>query len=73
LGHKSDAPGRLDGARIGGTIKYRVASPEAVEQQLAPASAPPTARAPIAGNSTRSSGRELDLLFFQRLSARSAA
>ena len=71
----------LDDARIAGTIKYRrVSSPEQFEQQLAPA------LAHWFNHQTHHRGQvhallsgllgeapELDLLFFQRLSAKPAA
>jgi uncharacterized damage-inducible protein DinB len=72
---------RLDDARIAGTIKYRrVSSPEVFEQQLAPA------LAHLFNHQTHHRGHvhalltglvgqapELDLLYFQRLSAKPAA
>jgi uncharacterized damage-inducible protein DinB len=76
-----DFVGGLDDARIAGTIKYRrVSSPEQFEQQLAPA------LAHWFNHQTHHRGQvhavltglvceapELDLLFFQRLSAKPAA
>ncbi|MEA2909842.1 MAG: hypothetical protein QOJ15_1923 [Bradyrhizobium sp.] len=72
---------RLDEARIAGTIKYRrVSSPEQFEQQLAPALAhwfnhQTHHRGQIHALLTGLVGTapELDLLFFQRLSAKPAA
>ena len=72
---------RLDEARIAGTIKYRrVSSPEQFEQQLAPALAhwfnhQTHHRGQIHALLTGLIGTapELDLLFFQRLSAKPAA
>jgi uncharacterized damage-inducible protein DinB len=72
---------RLDEARIAGTIKYRrVSSPEQFEQQLAPALAhwfnhQTHHRGQIHALLTGLAGTapELDLLFFQRLSAKPAA
>jgi uncharacterized damage-inducible protein DinB len=72
---------RLDEARIAGTIKYRrVSSPEQFEQQLAPALAhwfnhQTHHRGQIHALLTGLGGTapELDLLFFQRLSAKPAA
>jgi uncharacterized damage-inducible protein DinB len=72
---------RLDEARIAGTIKYRrVSSPERFEQQLAPALAhwfnhQTHHRGQIHALLTGLVGTapELDLLFFQRLSAKPAA
>src|SRR6202051_1788583 len=71
----------LDEARIAGTIKYRrVSSPEQFEQQLAPALAhwfnhQTHHRGQIHALLTGLVGTapELDLLFFQRLSAKPAA
>jgi uncharacterized damage-inducible protein DinB len=71
----------LDDARIAGTIKYRrVSSPEEFEQQLAPALAhwfnhQTHHRGHVHALLTGLVGQapELDLLFFQRLSAQSAA
>jgi len=71
----------LDEARIGGTIKYRrVSSPEEFEQQLAPALAhwfnhQTHHRGQVHALLTSLVGTapELDLLFFQRLSAGLAA
>jgi uncharacterized damage-inducible protein DinB len=71
----------LDDARIAGTIKYRrVTSPEEFEQQLAPALAhwfnhQTHHRGHVHALLTGLTGAapELDLLFFQRLSATSAA
>jgi uncharacterized damage-inducible protein DinB len=72
---------RLDEARIAGTIKYRrVSSPEQFEQQLAPALAhwfnhQTHHRGQIHALLTGLVGTapELDLLFFQRLSAKPVA
>ena len=72
---------RLDEARIAGTIKYRrVSSPEQFEQHLAPALAhwfnhQTHHRGQIHALLTGLIGTapELDLLFFQRLSAKPAA
>src|ERR1700676_5183197 len=72
---------RLDEARIAGTIKYRrVSSPEQFEQQLAPALAhwfnhQTHHRGQVHALLTSLVGQapELDLLYFQRLSARPAA
>ena len=72
---------RLDEARIAGTIKYRrVSSPEQFEQQLAPALAhwfnhQTHHRGQIHALLTGLIGTapELDLLFFQRLSAKPVA
>src|SRR3984893_12715221 len=72
---------RLDEARIAGTIKYRrVSSPEQCEQHLAPALAhwfnhQTHHRGQIHALLTGLIGTapELDLLFFQRLSAKPAA
>jgi uncharacterized damage-inducible protein DinB len=72
---------RLDDARIAGTIKYRrVSSPEQFEQQLAPALAhwfnhQTHHRGHVHAMLTGLVGTapELDLLYFQRLSAKSAA
>ena len=71
----------LDDARIAGTIKYRrVSSPEEFEQQLAPALAhwfnhQTHHRGQVHAVLTGLVGTapELDLLFFQRLQAKSAA
>jgi uncharacterized damage-inducible protein DinB len=71
---------RLDDRRIEGTIKYRrVSSPEVFEQQLAPALAhwfnhQTHHRGQIHALLTGLAGQapELDLLIFQRLSAKSA-
>lgn len=71
----------LDDARISGTIKYRrVSSPEQFEQQLAPALAhwfnhQTHHRGQVHALLTGLVGEApaLDLLFFQRLSAKSAA
>ncbi len=71
----------LDDARIAGTIKYRrVSSPEQFEQQLVPALAhwfnhQTHHRGQVHALLTGLVGEapELDLLFFQRLSAKSAA
>jgi uncharacterized damage-inducible protein DinB len=71
----------LDDARIAGTIKYRrVSSPEQFEQQLAPALAhwfnhQTHHRGQVHAVLTGLVGEapELDLLFFQRLSAKPAA
>ena len=71
----------LDDARISGTIKYRrVSSPEAFEQQLAPALAhwfnhKTHHRGQVHALLTGLAGKapELDLLYFQRLSAKPAA
>jgi len=71
----------LDDARIAGTIKYRrVTSPEQFEQQLAPALAhwfnhQTHHRGQVHALLTGLAGKapELDLLIFQRLSARPAA
>jgi uncharacterized damage-inducible protein DinB len=71
----------LDEARIAGTIKYRrVSSPDAVEQQLAPALAhwfnhQTHHRGQVHALLTGLVGNapELDLLYFQRLAARPAA
>ena len=71
----------LDQARIEGTIKYRrVSSPEEVEQQLAPALAhwfnhQTHHRGQVHALLTGIAGQapELDLLYFQRLSATPAA
>jgi uncharacterized damage-inducible protein DinB len=70
----------LDEARIAGTIKYRrVSSPEEIEQQLAPALAhwfnhQTHHRGQVHALLNGLVGRapELDLLFFQRLSAKPA-
>ena len=72
---------RLNEARIAGTIKYRrVSSPEQFEQQLAPALAhwfnhQTHHRGHVHAMLTGLVGAapELDLLYFQRLSAKSAA
>ena len=72
---------RLDDARIAGTIRYRrVSSPQAFEQQLAPALAhwfnhQSHHRGQVHALLTGLVGEapELDLLFFQRLSAKPAA
>jgi uncharacterized damage-inducible protein DinB len=72
---------RLDDIRIAGTIKYRrVSSPEQFEQQLAPALAhwfnhQTHHRGQVHAVLTGLVGKapELDLLFFQRLSAKPAA
>jgi uncharacterized damage-inducible protein DinB len=72
---------RLDDFRIAGTIKYRrVSSPEQFEQQLAPALAhwfnhQTHHRGQLHALLTGLAGEapELDLLFFQRLAAKSAA
>ncbi len=72
---------RLDDQRIAGTIKYRrVSSPEQFEQQLAPALAhwfnhQTHHRGQVHALLTGLVGNapELDLLFFQRLSAKPAA
>jgi uncharacterized damage-inducible protein DinB len=72
---------RLDHIRIAGTIKYRrVSSPEQFEQQLAPALAhwfnhQTLHRGQVHAVLTGLVGKapELDLLFFQRLSAKPAA
>jgi uncharacterized damage-inducible protein DinB len=71
----------LDETRIAGTIKYRrVSSPEQFEQQLAPALAhwfnrQTHHRGQVHALLTGRVGEapELDLLFFQRLSAKPAA
>lgn len=71
----------LDDGRIAGTIKYRrVSSPEEFEQELAPALAhwfnhQTHHRGHVHALLTGLVGKapELDLLFFQRLSAKSAA
>ena len=71
----------LDDVRIAGTIKYRrVSSPEEFEQELAPALAhwfnhQTHHRGHVHALLTGLTGEapELDLLFFQRLSAKSAA
>ena len=71
----------LDDARIAGTIKYRrVSSPEQFEQQLAPALAhwfnhQTHHRGQVHALLTGLVGEapELDLLYFQRLSAKPAA
>jgi uncharacterized damage-inducible protein DinB len=71
----------LDEARIAGTIKYRrVSSPEEFEQELAPALAhwfnhQTHHRGQVHAVLTGLVGQapELDLLFFQRLAAKSAA
>jgi uncharacterized damage-inducible protein DinB len=71
----------LDDARISGTIKYRrVSSPEQFEQQLSPALAhwfnhQTHHRGHVHAMLTGLVGEapELDLLYFQRLSAKSAA
>jgi len=72
---------RLDDIRIAGTIKYRrVSSPEQFEQQLAPALAhwfnhQTHHRGQVHALLTGLAGKapELDLLYFQRLSAKPAA
>jgi uncharacterized damage-inducible protein DinB len=72
---------RLDDIRIAGTIKYRrVSSPEQFEQQLAPALAhwfnhQTHHRGQVHAVLTGLVGKapELDLLYFQRLSAKPAA
>jgi uncharacterized damage-inducible protein DinB len=71
----------LDDARIAGTIKYRrVSTPEEVEQELAPALAhwfnhQTHHRGQVHALLTGLVGQapELDLLFYQRLSAKPAA
>jgi uncharacterized damage-inducible protein DinB len=71
----------LDDGRINGTIKYRrVSSPEQFEQQLAPALAhwfnhQTHHRGQVHALLTGLAGQapDLDLLFFQRLSAKAAA
>jgi uncharacterized damage-inducible protein DinB len=76
-----DFVNRLDDARIAGTIKYRrISSPEAFEQQLAPALAhwfnhQSHHRGQVHALLTGLVGEapELDLLFFQRLSTKPAA
>ncbi len=74
-----DSVDGLDDARIAGTIKYRrVSSPEQFEQQLAPAhwfNHQTHHRGQVHAVLTGLVGEapELDLLFFQRLSAKPAA
>jgi uncharacterized damage-inducible protein DinB len=76
-----DFTDRLDDARIAGTIKYRrVSSPEVFEQELAPALAhwfnhQTHHRGQVHALLTGLVGQapELDLLYFQRLSAKPAA